>query len=401
MRILHVNKYGYIAGGVEKCISLLKEEMNQRGHKTVVLSSNQASRGRSSKSFNDFDFIEIDQPNTGLMGKLVKHLWYVDSYKALREIIGEFKPDIVHFHTTSQASPSVFFALGSTPAVLTIHSPEEYTKSMIEWLLPKSFFKHNRVDRGDYTVLGKFHVFYYDFIQRQFYKKGFRRSLRCFITPSKYMQRTLELEKFNIPIRQIYNGIKLPNPVPLRNHNRLLFVGRLEYEKGVYVLLDALALIIKANPDIQLDVVGDGSLRQDLQKYCKKSGISTNVSFYGWLDGQSMREKYINSTIVCVPSIWPEALGIVCLEALAYGRPVIGSDQGGIPEIIEDDITGKIVPNGNAAALAEAIVDFLDPHKLDGIEKLCSSSATRFDAKKYVDAHEDLYKEIVEAKSNA
>ena len=111
MKVLQVISYGYLAGGAEKSVLLLKEKLLEYGHTVKVVSSDHGVHGAGQR-FSTVEFPEIDGPHTSLLSKTIKHLWYIPSYKTIKAVVDEFKPDIVHFHVLGQLSPSALFAIG-------------------------------------------------------------------------------------------------------------------------------------------------------------------------------------------------------------------------------------------------------------------------------------------------
>ncbi|GBC84990.1 Alpha-D-kanosaminyltransferase [bacterium HR11] len=162
--------------------------------------------------------------------------------------------------------------------------------------------------------------------------------------------------------------IPLPFPVrwadrahvtPLPPEPAVLFAGRLEKEKGVHILLDAMAIAVKRLPQARLMVAGDGPYRPVLEAKVKQLGLCSRVSFLGWLKPERLQRAYAESWVLVLPSIWEEGLGMVLVEAGLMGRPVIGSDLGGIRDIIQHGHNGLLVPPGDAERLADAIVTVL------------------------------------------
>jgi len=139
----------------------------------------------------------------------------------------------------------------------------------------------------------------------------------------------------------------------------VLFAGRLEKEKGVHILLEALKHVKKAVPSVRLLIAGDGSYRQHLEELVGRLQLSQHVSFLGWLAPEEIWQAYREAWVLVLPSILAEGLGMVLVEAGLMGRPVIGSGLGGIRDIIQHGYNGFLVPPGNAKALAEAILTVL------------------------------------------
>ncbi len=134
---------------------------------------------------------------------------------------------------------------------------------------------------------------------------------------------------------------------------RLVCVGRLIPIKGHVVLLRALARARQEVPGIVLDVAGRGPLAPALARYARELGIEEAVRFLGFVS--PIEAAFEDAAIVVVPSLG-EGFGMVALEAMERGRPVIASAVGGLPEIVADGETGLVVPPADVGALADAIV---------------------------------------------
>lgn len=138
----------------------------------------------------------------------------------------------------------------------------------------------------------------------------------------------------------------------------LLFVGRLAAVKGVPVLFDALALIRDLRPDLRLTLIGDGPERRTLESEAAAMGLSDIVHFAGYKTTDEVAGALRRADLLVLPS-FAEGVPVVLMEAMASRVPVVVSQVAGIPELVEDGISGRLVPPGNAAALAGAIVAIL------------------------------------------
>lgn len=142
----------------------------------------------------------------------------------------------------------------------------------------------------------------------------------------------------------------------------ILFVGRLAEKKGVTYLIDAMKDI-----EGKLVIIGDGPLRETLEKQARKYG--DKIEFWGSKSHQELREIYASADVFVAPSITAkdgdkEGLGLVLLEAMASGLPVVGSDSGGIPEIVKDGYNGFLVEEKNIEELSDRINGLLDSDEL-------------------------------------
>lgn len=137
----------------------------------------------------------------------------------------------------------------------------------------------------------------------------------------------------------------------------MLFAGRLEPEKGLLTLLKALQSIRRP---WQLYVAGDGSQRQACEAFARQSGMAERIRFFGWLDDAALASLYLQAALVVLPSLWPEPFGRVGLDALAYGRPVVAFDVGGISEWLADGQTGLLAAPHDSTDLARRIETLLD-----------------------------------------
>ncbi|MFZ3201302.1 MAG: glycosyltransferase family 4 protein [Candidatus Acidiferrales bacterium] len=146
-------------------------------------------------------------------------------------------------------------------------------------------------------------------------------------------------------------------PAWFRKGPVLLSVTRLsssEAYKGVDTMIRTLARIQTDMPDLQYLIVGDGDDRPRLEGLAQGLGIAARVHFAGKLDASGLSACYANCDVFVLPSKG-EGFGIVFLEAMAFGKPVIGGNHGGTPDIIEDGVTGYLVEHGNEVRLGQIV----------------------------------------------
>jgi len=146
---------------------------------------------------------------------------------------------------------------------------------------------------------------------------------------------------------------------------QILFVGRMVERKGVPVLLKAVQRLKNQLPTLRLMLVGDGPLRKTWEAQVHALGLQDQVTFTGKIPQEALERAYETSDIFVLPAIVDsrgdtEGLGVVLLEALQYGLPVIASRVGGIVDIVQHETTGLLVPPGDPGALARAIQRLVD-----------------------------------------
>jgi len=157
----------------------------------------------------------------------------------------------------------------------------------------------------------------------------------------------------------------LPDPTLPRHPDELLFIGRLVEKKGLWVLLEAFAQLATTHPTIRLQVVGAGPLQAALHHQAETLGISHRITFAGMVAQAQLPQYYQQATLFVAPFLIAasgdqEGLGLVMVEALGCGCPVIASDLPAVRDVIRDGESGRLVPPGDVQALVAAIGDLLD-----------------------------------------
>jgi glycosyltransferase involved in cell wall biosynthesis len=162
-----------------------------------------------------------------------------------------------------------------------------------------------------------------------------------------------EEQVVRVPLPGLRGEPALVQPVPSAPERPVvLFVGRLVEPKGPQLLLQALAQV---GVRCEARFVGEGPLRPLLEAQARGLGGDVRVSFSGWLEGEALMRAYAEASVVVVPSVWNEPFGLVGLEAMACGRPVVAFARGGIPDWLAHEETGLLVPPKDVPALAAAL----------------------------------------------
>lgn len=165
----------------------------------------------------------------------------------------------------------------------------------------------------------------------------------------------------------------------MREQPSLLFVGRLEPRKGLDQLLHAMTRLKTTRPDLRLYVVGDGPDRDRCQQLLP-ARLRSDVVFLGRVDADELPRFYASCDLFVAPALGGESFGIVLIEAMAAGCPVVASDIPGYASVVTDGVDGRLVPPRDPAALAESIAALLDnPSLARALADTASARVDRYD----------------------
>ncbi len=190
-----------------------------------------------------------------------------------------------------------------------------------------------------------------------------------------------------------------PNVPPAVTNStpNILFVGRLEKRKGLEILLKVLGIVKKEIPDLKLIVVGFGPLEKYYSNLAYKLGLNDCINFVGPVTNDQLAAYYTSATVYVAPTIKPEAMGIVIIEAMSCARPIIASNITGYNEIITNGINGILIPPGDYRALAQAIVAVINSKDYqEYLGRNARIRAEEFDWKRIGKRIEAVYREVLE-----
>ncbi len=199
------------------------------------------------------------------------------------------------------------------------------------------------------------------------------------IVCSEYMRGEV-VRSFNVPVNKtdvIFNGVEAKkfefdwtedervawrNRFAAPNEKIVIYVGRFVREKGIHVLLDAASAVLAHDPNTKFVIVG-GGMRDKYERFVEWYGLSDKVLFTGFMANRNLYSMYRIADVAVFPSLY-EPFGIVALEAMASGAPVVTSDAGGLAEVVLHDRTGTISYAGDPNSLAWAILRVInDPDR--------------------------------------
>ncbi|MCL4486519.1 MAG: glycosyltransferase family 4 protein [Chloroflexi bacterium] len=278
--------------------------------------------------------------------------------------IARDKPDVVNLHFVG--APALFLlavrALKRFRYVVSLHGDDVEGLSRRSWL------------------------------DRRIFRATLRRADTVTACSQYLLDRALEIEpQIGPKSRVIYNGIDMPSDRLGRNCGAsVLCVGRLVPSKGFDLLLRAAALCGRDGQEFNLTLIGDGPERARLKMLGREMGITGNLEFRGACDHAAVSAALSASRLVVVPSR-KDSFGLVALEAMAAGKPVVATHVGGLPEVLDGADAVLVLPD-DPEALAEAIVEIL--RKLERNPDFGARNrelAARFSTSRMVDAYEAVY----------
>lgn len=387
MKVLAIISVGYESGGSEIMLVKVNSHLLEKSYIVKTLASD---LGTDKEHFNDYTFKNIS--SSGPL-KPFFFLFNPSSFFVLKRVLKEYKPDLIHLHVMHEITSSVLFLLKKYPTVMTLHGSETFLSKLVLWKLKPGNFKHHIYDKKDLNLVGKFTYFYFNSIQKFFYKLVLK-NVDIFIAPSKYIQNLAETDVS--PIIHLPNLIDLQQFHELTNNYNLLFVGRLEKIKGVEFLVQAISFIIKVFPQTTLTIVGEGRNKTGLFKLVKQLELEKHIQFRDWVEHKDIDIYYEKASIVVLPSVGPENFPTVCNEAMSAGRPVIGTNVGGIPEIIDDGVNGFLVEPKNPKQIAEKVIKlFSEESLLKELGRNARKKSEELSPEKYVDKLGKIYEELV------
>jgi len=261
--------------------------------------------------------------------------YITNAKKAVREAL-VFKPDIIHVHYVSGFG---LWALKTkfVPTVVSVWGTD--------------------ISSGANSFFGK------KILSRTFAHASKITATSHFLK-SKVMNISPDIESKIEIIPFGVNECSDPEPMPSVDTFRLCFIKGHRPVYGPDILLKALAIVKKTNSDILLSIAGKGEMTGELKKMVKELNIEKNVEFNGFIDNKEIYKFIQKHHAVVMPSR-EEGFGVAALEAGICGRPVIATNVGGIPEVVDNNKTGLLVPSDDYQALAEAILKLADNRNLN------------------------------------
>ena len=371
----------YWCGGAENDAYNLATNMALRGHKISIFTTSIDSK----PSIEQYENIDIYRHPTNfrIMNRNISCSLFLESAKC------QVAVDVIHAHLTNSVNEFIiprYIKRKKKPLIVKYHGDPERNMGGIIYKTGVFFYAKYILD----NVLSRADVI----LSPSEYYINESRFLGKYRDKIVVIPYGINIGEFDIPYSKEECRDKLGLPIDM---NILLFVGNLSPYKGPEVLVKAMQKIIKEVPNTKLIFAGSGGLREELQMLSKKLGVEKYVKFAGFVEKMVKTMYYKAADVFCLPSTMnAESFGIVNLEAMACGVPIVSSTIGGIPAVVRDGENGLLVPPKDSEALADAIIYLLGNE--DVREKMGKSGRKKvedYSWEKIAEMTEKVYEELI------
>ena len=369
MRVLLVNKFHYLKGGSEKYYFELGQLLKENGHEVAYFSmKDEKNIATGDKEY----FVEPIDLNGGNKLKALDVIYSRNNYKKMLEAIDVFKPDIIHLNNFQrQLSASIVKAAykRKIPMVFTAHDMQavcpgitmlDNNKNICEKCMRGKYYNciKKKCNKNSLlkSIIGALEGYYYRF------NNIYTKKISCIITPSEfYRKKLIEDGIKHDKIKALHNFINLNDyEIETINGDYALYLGRLSEEKGILNLISAFSNLNVG----KLYIAGDGPEKDIINEMIKNKNLEDKIKMLGFLKPDAVKEAIRNSRFVVVPSIWYENCPYSVMETLAIGKPIIGADIAGIPELVKKEYSGLIYKYDDINELASKMLYLFDNEEI-------------------------------------
>jgi glycosyltransferase involved in cell wall biosynthesis len=343
MKILTVHNSYQKPGGEDQVFAQEADLLRSHGHEVLTFrASNDEVKGKNPLV---------------LVGETV---WNRQMYDKISELLRLEKPQIVHVHNTFPViSPAIYYAAREQgiPTVQTLHNYrllcptatffrdghvcEDCYRKKVPWPgVVHACYRDSRPATAAAAAMLAFHNFKHTYTEVVSAYIALTDFARC-----KFVHAGFPLEKMFVKP----NYLEIDPGLGEGKGNHALFVGRLTPEKGIATMLEAWRSV---GGQLPLQIAGDGPMAPDVEKAVAENDA---ITWLKWLPRNEILARMKNASVLILPSTWYEGFPMIMAEAFAVGLPVIASNLGSMPSIVEHQRTGLLFEPGNAASLVEAV----------------------------------------------
>ena len=402
MKILLVNKFHWPKGGSEKYYFELGELLKTHGHEVAYFSMED---GKNIKTGGKEYFVKASDMNSKNVTKALSVIYSKANKKKMEEALDDFQPDVVHLNNFQrQLSASIIepCVKRGIPVVFTAHDVQaicpaitmmDPNRNPCELCIKGKYmncFKKKCIKGSTLkSLLGT--------IEGKYYRnhKIYTDKISYIVTPSEfYRTKFIEDGVNKDKVKALHNSIEMNDyDIKTQDDGYALYFGRLSREKGILNLINAFAKLDEG----LLYIAGEGDEEETIKNIIKENKLEKRVKLLGFLNKEQMTETTRKCKFVVVPSIWYENCPYSVLETLAIGKPVIGSNMGGIPELVEDNENGFIYQYDDVDELSSKMKQlFKDKKLVENFSKKSKQLAKeKYSREKYYEDIMTIYKKVI------
>jgi glycosyltransferase involved in cell wall biosynthesis len=378
-------------GGIEAYVTRASYALEAAGHEVRLLTS---SVGSAARGVADYVAFGTDNPAAQTFLQIANPF----AIAGVRAAVRRFAPDVALVNMFEKyLSPAIFPALRGVPTVAFVHYykpicptalkvlPDgvlcEVPAGLVCWRSGCVGLAEWLRDRPRYALI----------------RSGLAQANRV-LACSRWMVEQLGLngigaEAIPLPVPPPEPGfVRAPSRDPL-----FLYCGRLDREKGVDLLLRAFARVLAGRPAARLRILGGGPRRAALETLSADLAIAEAVHFDGRVSFAEVEAALSDAWALVAPSLWPEPLGLVAIEAITRGIPAITSASGGFAETVEDGVSGYLVPNGDEGALVDRLIAAVDAGPTTVPDRVVRALRNRHDGTEHATRLTTIFHEAVGA----
>lgn len=409
MRILLVNYRYFISGGPEKYMFNIKAMLEQHGHEVIPFSvhSNKNVETEYARYFVEpigsrdaTYFDECKKTPRVILQMLSRSIYSLEVEKAIQKEIREVKPDLVYvLHFVNKLSPSVLRGAKKMGLPVVLRLSDYFL------LCPRFDFLYDKKPCEDCLRCGYRTCIRRRCVKGSLFASAVRvlsmkvhkwmdiyRNVDAFVTPSEFLKKKLAANGFDeskIHCIPTFTTSKTQLGEPKVGSYGLYF-GRISEEKGVETVVKAFEKL----PDRVVKIMGDDTTEEArrLMAYVREKNL-TNIEFLGFKAGVELEEVIKGARYTLIPSVWYDNLPNTALESFQYSKPVIASNIGSLPELVEDGVNGFLFTPGDPEALA-AKVRLLDADAV--AETMGAASRARLEQRFAPEKHYDALMAVFE-----
>lgn len=367
--ILNISQNHYVRGGSDRYFFTMAELLQKHGNKVIPFTA--ANSKNDPSEWEQYFPRAADFENPGPID-LLRFIYSRPAVKSIEKLLQDAVINIAHFHIYyGKLTASILGSLkkAGIPLIQTLHEYKitcpVYSHLSKDEICEDCEGKHfwraipKRCNRG--SLARTFLSVTESYVSRHL---GSVEKFDHFISVSHFLRK--KMIQYGMPedkISTIHNFTDVSNFTPnFSTGDYILYFGRVHKSKGVFTLIEAAAPL----KQVQLYIVGDGEAMPEVQQYVEQNSCE-HIHLLGFKQGDELQELIRNSICTVLPSEWYENCPMSVLESYAYGKPVIGADIGGIPELIDHEIDGFLVPSAGTEQLREKLL-WMHQHKAEAVE---------------------------------